>query len=474
LTRPIQPTKKSDAPATVSLNFVGGTLELRGLGDDGAERVGVALRWDKRSNCHRCPAFVYAELVRALVREGVDFLDQARGYQDLHLVWRGKRDPRSYQTEALSAWLKERGRGVVVLPTGAGKTQVALMAIAERQRSTLIVVPTLDLVRQWYDQLRQCFDVEVGVVGGGDYSLHPITVTTYDSAHLHAERFGNKFGLVVFDEVHHLPSPSYQLAAKLSLAPYRLGLTATPERVDGQEAVMDELVGPILYRRQIAEFAGEYLADYDIESVNVELSEAERQQYDEARRIYLTFIRQQGIRLSGPSGWNDFVRRAARSTEGRRAFAAYRRQKTLAVAAASKLEALDDLLHRHRSDRCLIFTLDNATAYAISRRFLVPIITHHTKVKERGQILERFANGRYGTVVTSKVLNEGVDVPDANVAIIVSGTGSVREHVQRLGRILRPRDGKRALLYEIVTQRTSEESTRDRRREHSAYRSQPC
>jgi superfamily II DNA or RNA helicase len=462
------------AQASVSIRYVGGTLEVRGLTDEIAATASVQLRWDKRSACHRCPAFVYAELVRSLVRDQIAFADQARSYSELKLTWLAKCQPRPYQNEALTAWLQQRGRGIVVLPTGAGKTLVALMAIADRQRSALIVVPTLDLVRQWYDQLHQNFDVEVGVVGGGDYCLHAITVTTYDSAHLYADRFGDKFGLIVFDEVHHLPSASYQLAAKLSLAPYRLGLTATPERVDGQEALLDELIGGIVYRRQIVEFAGEYLADYDVESVSVELSESERLEYDETRQIYLSFVRQQGIRFGGPGGWNDFVRRAARSAEGRRAFVAYRRQKTLAVAAAAKLDALGELLHRHRADRCLVFTLDNATAYAISRRFLVPIITHHTKVKERSQILERFANGRYGTVVTSKVLNEGVDVPDANVAIIVSGTGSVREHVQRLGRILRPRDGKRALLYEIVTARTSEQSTSDRRREHSAYRSQPC
>ncbi|HEY5958245.1 MAG TPA: DEAD/DEAH box helicase family protein [Polyangiaceae bacterium] len=456
------------------LRFRGGTLELLGLPATTVDAVGCDLRWDKRSGSFRGPAYIYAELVRFLVSQQIAFTDEARGYEELSLGWHLRREPRPYQTEAIRDWLRARGRGVITLPTGAGKTQVALMAIMDRKRSTLIVVPTLDLVRQWYDELRKAFNTEIGMVCGGSYDLRPITVTTYDSAHLHVERFGNQFGLVIFDEVHHLPSASYQLAAKLSLAPYRLGLTATPERVDGQEAIVDDLVGPIVYRKQIEEFAGEYLAAYDVESVGVELSEAERIEYDEARQTYLAFVRQQGIRLGGPTGWNDFVRRAARSIEGRKAFAAYRRQKSLAVAAAGKLLAVDDILHRHRLDRCLIFTLENTTAYTISRRFLLPIITHHTKVKERSQILERFAAGRYRTVVTSKVLNEGVDVPDANIAIVVSGTGSVREHVQRLGRILRPRDGKRAMLYEIITLQTSEQSTSDRRREHSAYRSVNC
>lgn len=462
------------ADSPLELTYVGGTIELRGLEESQLPNFGVPLTWDKRSRCYRCEAYHYSELVRTLVKNKRPFSDKARAYEELTLGGGVTREPRPYQTEALAAWLKHKGRANIVLPTGAGKTQVALMAIADRKRSTLVIVPTLDLVRQWYDLLRVAMGVPIGIVGGGDYDLQPITVTTYDSAHLHAERFGNRFGLIVFDEVHHLPSPSYQLAARFSLAPYRLGLTATPERTDGQEGALEDWVGPIAYRQDITDLSGEYLADYDTERLVVELSAEERLEYEDARAIYLGFIRQQGIKLGGPRGWNEFVMRASRSSEGRRAFAAYRKQRNLAVAASAKIETLSLLLHRHRKDRALIFTLDNATAYAICRRFLVPIITHHTKVKERSQILERFASGRYGSVVTSKVLNEGVDVPDANVAVIVSGTGSVREHVQRLGRILRPRDGKRAILYELVTGQTSEHSTSERRREHSAYRSRPC
>jgi superfamily II DNA or RNA helicase len=467
----------STTPVTskaVELSYVGGTLELRGMGEAPDLDFGIELKWDKRSACLRCPAFGYSDVVRALVRSKRTFVDRARDYRELEINPGEARQPRPYQREAIAAWLAAKGRGNVILPTGSGKTQVAFMAIADRRRSTLVIVPTLDLVRQWYDGLRQAFGIEVGVVGGGDYDVKPLTVTTYDSAHLHAERFGNKFGLVVFDEVHHLPSPSYQLAARLSLAPYRLGLTATPERTDGQEALLEELVGPMVYRVQITELAGGYLAEYDTERIVVELKDHERAEYEEARALYLGFIRQQGIKLGGPRGWGEFVMRASRSQEGRRAFAAYRKQRMLAVAASAKIEKLEELLHRHHRDRVLIFTLDNATAYGICRRFLVPIITHHTKIKERSEILERFASGQYGTVVTSKVLNEGVDVPDANVAIIVSGTGSVREHVQRLGRILRPRDGKLATLYELVTGQTSEQSTSERRREHAAYRSREC
>ena len=300
--------------------------------------------------------------------------------------------------------------------------------------------------------------------------MQPLTVTTYDSAYLHMEHLGARFGLVVFDEVHHLPSPTYALAAKLSLAPFRLGLTATPERADGLDAVLTQLVGPTVYRRDIGELAGAYLAEYETERIEVELGPEEREEHDAERLIYRNFLGANGISMGSPRGFSEFIMRAARSTEGRRAMRAYRRQRELAFAATAKLDYLAHLFGVHKNDRALVFTQDNATAHLISRTFLVPVITHQTKVTERSAILAAFAAGTYGAIVTSKVLNEGVDVPDANVAVVLSGSGSVREHVQRLGRILRQREGKRAVLYEIVTARTTETFTSDRRREHDAYR----
>jgi superfamily II DNA or RNA helicase len=275
---------------------------------------------------------------------------------------------------------------------------------------------------------------------------------------------------VVFDECHHLPGAAYALAARASLAPFRLGLTATPERPDGRDADLAHLIGPTVYRKDIVDLSGGYLAPYDTVRLVVELSAADRQEHDAEREIYRQFLADNGIRMGSPSGWSDFIIRSSRTDEGRRAMAAYRRQREIAFAAPAKLDYVGHLLLRHRHDRTLLFTQDNATAYEVSRRFLVPVITHQTRVRERSEILSGLAEGRYSTVVTSKVLNEGVDIPSANVAIVISGSASVREHVQRLGRILRPQDGKQALLYELVTANTSETFTSARRRDHSAYR----
>ena len=169
------------------------------------------------------------------------------------------------------------------------------------------------------------------------------------------------------------------------------------------------------------------------------------------------------------AGSASFRRRAARRRAGP-AFQAYREQRRLALAAPAKLErAGRSCSTSTASDRILIFTYDNATVYQIARRFLVPAITHQTKAKERRHILERFQTGEYPVVVTSRVLNEGVDVPAANVGVVLSGSGTVREHVQRLGRLLRKYGDKQALLYEVVTRGTAEEFTSERRRQHHAY-----
>jgi len=453
-----------------TLQFRGGTIEVTGLPPGAPAPPGCL--WDARTACFRAPASAYAAVRRAFGRGEDTVEDRARGYGELADGARVHREPRPYQAEALAAWRARQGRGVVVLPTGAGKTWVACLAIDDKRRSTLVIAPTLDLVRQWYDVLRTTFGVPVGLIGGGEYDVRSLTVSTYDSAHIHMEHLGNRFGLVVFDECHHLPGPAYALAARACVAPFRLGLTATPERADGRHSEFDELVGPIVYRKDIVDLSAEggYLAPYDTVRLTVELGPEDRRAHDEARGIYRDFLARNGIRMSSPSGWSDFVIRSARSDDGRRAMAAYRRQRDIAFAAPAKLDYVALLLDRHRDDRTLLFTQDNATAYEISRRFLVPIITHETRVRERSEILAGLADGGYGAVVTSKVLNEGVDIPDAAIAIVVSGSASVREHVQRLGRVLRARAGKRALLYELVTASTTETFTSARRRDHSAYR----
>nr|MBW4052773.1 ATP-dependent helicase [Pseudomonadota bacterium] len=224
---------------------------------------------------------------------------------------------------------------------------------------------------------------------------------------------------------------------------------------------------------EITQLRGHYLADYQVMTLYVHLSDEERARYEQSRELYRSFLRDSGVDMRRPDGWSQFIYVAHRSPEGREAFRAYREQRELALAAPAKLNLLGRLLERHNGDRVLIFTHDNATVYTIARQFLVPVITHQTKTRERRDILLKFNSGEYPIVATSRVLNEGVNVPEANVAVVLSGSGSVREHVQRLGRVLRKSGDKEATLYEVITRDTVEEFTSNRRRQHSAYDGKP-
>lgn len=456
----------------ITLSFDRGTVLLTHSEGRGAMegRLAAPWRWDERVERWRAPAICYHAVALMLHRSGEAWTDEARAYETLELTHHGRREAHPHQREALAAWKKAGRRGVLVLPTGSGKSYLAELAIADAARSTLILAPTIDLMNQWYDLLCTSFQREVGLIGGGYYDVQPITVTTYDSAWIHMERLGDRFGLIVFDECHHLPGPSYAHAAECALAPFRLGLTATPERSDGRESLLDQLVGPVALRRTIADLAGEFLAEYEVVRLAVELSPEEAEAYAEARGEYQDFVRSQGISMRGPAGFQRFVMISSRSEWGRRAFKAFQRSRQIALAAPSKLTALEQLLRRHRRDRVIIFTHRNDMVHEISRRFLIPAITHHTGAKERHSLLETFREGRLPALVTSRVLNEGVDLPVASVGIVLSGSGSIREHVQRLGRILRRQEGKEAVLYEIITRGTVEERVSERRREHDAYR----
>jgi len=450
--------------AKVTLEFNAGTLILRGL-----EGEFPLCKKDRRIGALRAMGLHYREIANALQKRGIIFKDEAQNFEIVEPPTLSH-TARDYQSAAVASWVKNDHRGMCILPTGSGKTLTALLAMRAKSVSTLIVTPTLDLVAQWHEILSKAFTEPVGIMGGGTHDVQPVTVTTYDSAHIFMPHLGSRFQMLVFDEAHHLPSATYRKAAQMSMAPYRLGLTATPERQDGSDVLFNKLVGETVYRQDIDEMAGHVLADYDTQTIPVDLSDDERRAHDEARSIYLAFLRTNRISMGGPRGFQTFLQRSAQSDDGRKALAAYRLQKELARGASAKKDIVSALLKRHKNTQTIVFTDDNKTAYALSKLLLIPVITHQSKVKERKMILAGLRSGRFHAVVTSRVLNEGVDVPSVSVAIVVSGSGSVREHVQRLGRILRKDGDARATLYELVSAGTSEAGTSKRRRNHRAYR----
>ncbi|MBD1933361.1 MULTISPECIES: DEAD/DEAH box helicase family protein [Cyanophyceae] len=450
---------------TPTLSFDRGTLILHPP-PRGKSWVEYAT-WDDRVEKFRIQAIYYRQLVEVLQAEGTNFIDEAKGFESLSLVASMEMEPYPHQREALLAWKQAGRQGVVVLPTAAGKTYLAQMAIQSTPRSTLIVVPTLDLMHQWYAHLTAAFpDAEVGLLGGGSRDKTPILVATYDSAAIHAETLGNRYALLVFDECHHLPTDFSRVIAEYAIAPYRLGLSATPERSDGKHTDLNMLIGAEVYRKTAEELAGAALANHEVVQIKVKLSQLERDRYNELIQLRNNFLRESNISLGSIQGWQQFVMVSARSQAGRRAMLAHREAKDIALGTDGKLRILSNILAQHYPERTLIFTTDNATVYRISHEFLIPAITHQTPIKERHEILTKFREGEYKNLIASHVLNEGVDVPAASVAIILSGTGSQREFIQRLGRVLRKGNdaNKRAMLYEVVAEDTSEEGTSNRRR----------
>ena len=418
---------------------------------------------DARSGKYRAPAFRYRLILEHLEKECVEYSDEVfRKGSGLQLS--SSIVLRDYQEEALEAWRGERGRGVVVLPTGAGKTVVAIKAIEGLGEPTLIVVPTLVLVEQWRTRLEEEFGVEVGVVGGGAREVRPITVITYDSAVLRSEELGNRFGLLVFDEVHHLPAASYRRIGTMYAAPYRMGLTATLSRDDGAHVSLIEYVGRIVYEMEVDELAGIHLADYSIETIQVPLTSEEQREYDSSFSIYRGYLQSRGIRIRSARDYQRFVMRSGRDPEARRALLARNRAMDLAMNSSSKVEYLKRILLSHPDEKALVFTRHNKLVYRISKEMLIPAITHQTPSREREETLERFRSGVYLRIVTSQVLDEGVDVPDASLAVILSGTGSSRQFIQRLGRVLRKGEGKQAKLLELVSRGTAETRVSRRRR----------
>jgi superfamily II DNA or RNA helicase len=440
------------------LRFDRGTLLLSG-------EVGTPYgKWDPRVGCFRIKAMHYRDAVAYLKESKIPYVDEVPELPPLQTM-KSAVELRSYQNDALNNWRRAGNRGILVLPTAAGKTYIALRAISLLKTQTLIVVPTLDLIDQWRRRIVEFLGLEAGAVGGGESTVRMITVSTYDSAYLQAEFLGNRFMLIVFDEVHHLASPSYMQIAEMYIAPYRMGLTATYERIDERHELLPRLVGDVVYTVGVEELAGEHLSPYTYEKMYIELTPDEQSLYDREMAVFKGYLREKGIVLRSVEDFQRFIMTTGRDRRAREALLARNRALKVALNSDAKLALLAKQLEAYGSERILIFTLHNDLVYAVSRRFLIPAITYQTPKDERREILDNFRKGEYKTIVTSQVLDEGVDVPEASVGFILSGTGSTREYIQRLGRLLRKVEGKKARLVEIVSKETVEVRISRRRRE---------
>jgi superfamily II DNA or RNA helicase len=218
-----------------------------------------------------------------------------------------------------------------------------------------------------------------------------------------------------------------------------------------------------VYQLTIPDLAGSFLAAFDVITLRVELTNSERERYERCLATHREAMRTLGARSPGMT-WRELVAAAQRSEGGRAALRAWRESRRIVACCEAKRAMVRELLRQHRDDRTLVFTHDNAAAYAIARDNLVMPITCDIQRGERAEALEWFRRGALRALVSARVLNEGLDVPDADVAIIVGGALGEREHVQRVGRLLRPAPGKRATVYELVARRTAEVAQAARRR----------
>ena len=387
----------------------------------------------------------------ALIRAGYPINDQAgfRQGTSLDIDLRdgsggGDRvDLRDYQGSAVDAFFADQGggggSGVVVLPCGAGKTVVALGVIAQLKTETLVLTPNITALRQWKRELVEKTTIHpdhIAEYSGQEKRIGPVTIATYQvMSHrrsttddfTHLDLFSDHdWGLIVYDEVHLLPAPVFRFTAEIQ-ARRRLGLTATLIREDGREDEVFTLIGPRIYELPWRDLEqGGFIASVQCVEVRVDLPKEERQNYEAADRRH----------------------RFRLSSENRK-----------------KLAQIKRILCRHEGDRTLVIGQYLRQLRDVSLEVGAPLITGQTPQDERDRLYRAFRSGELPVLIVSKVGNFAVDLPDASVAIQISGTfGSRQEEAQRLGRILRPKsDGRSAFFYSIVTRDTRDQEFAARR-----------
>jgi superfamily II DNA or RNA helicase len=451
----------------VWLSYDRGTIVIKGL-----MHIPFATL-DPRTNFLRAQALNYYDIIHYLRESNIEYTDQVfELIPSPHFTMKDV-SLRDYQQKALNRWITVGMRGCIVLPTGAGKTILGIKSIETVNSAVLVVVPTLDLMYQWTEVLSShVTNTAVGNLGGGSEEIEAITVATYDSAYIRAPSLGNRFSFVIFDEVHHLAAPGYRSIAEQFAAPYRLGLTATIEREDKLHMDFPKLVGGgVVFEIRPTELAkSKHLASYEIMRMHVELTPHEQNEYEKNIGTYQLCLKKLGIRMNYHGSFRRLIMMSTKNRIAREALLARNKAMDTALNSKSKLEELRTILAENGGVKTIIFTQHNSLVYSIANEFLIPAITHRTDKLERKDVLLGFKEGRYLAIVTSKVLDEGVDVPDAKLGIIVSGTGSGREYIQRLGRLLRPKLAKtsdhdqKAKLIEIISLNTRETGTSERRK----------
>ncbi len=449
-----------------ALTFDRGSLRLDA---PATARVPPYFVWDERVGGWRTAAINHGRVREDAATYRLQIADGAEHFFPSPTLRIALPPLRADQQAAIDAWEGAGGRGVVVKPTGTGKTEIALAIAARYQAPTLVVAPLRDLMYQWQRRIRKGLGFEAGVLGDGRQEIWPITVTTYDSAWIHMKDIGNRYRLIVYDEAHHLPGPVQHESALDCLAPLRLGLSATPWRADGRDGMLAELIGPVVYEETLDQARGRTVADYSIVRVPIYLTETEQAEFDELSRSIRHYVAARR-REDGAFDWKEMARRSRTDPEAREVLRRWRRKLAIVNRSAEKLRVLEDVFRLHPDESLIVFTASNRMALDVSARFLIPALTSHSDKHERNRVLDAFAAGRIKALAACQVLNEGWDAPAVKVGVVLGGDKGVREAVQRLGRLLRKSGDRTARLYEVVLQETPDVARARRRGQSDAYR----
>jgi len=354
-----------------------------------------------------------------------------------------------HQLQALMKWVENGNKGTIVFPTGGGKTIVAIAAIVRLKVPTIIFVPNLWLLNQWREKIAQFAGVlkhKIGVLGGGEKDIKDITVATYQSGVKNIEILSGRFWLVIYDECHHVPARTFRRVAMNLRAPYKMALSATPKRRDKNEVLLFKLAGNIVYSITYSELVRQGLVAPMV-----------------YRRIYVPLPPEKILE------YHNIAREVDLETNELKRKQLINRMIAVAQENPTKIEVIKAIVEKHRNEKIFIFAPTIRFAKQIAREVnkIAPAValTAETSRSEEERIVRKFKACILQVLVIIRKAEEGVDIGDASVAIIVGGSKQEREFIQRVGRVLRldPQKTKVAWVYELVSENTVEESMAKKR-----------
>jgi len=441
-------------------------LEPQGYLGELIDDLKHALVYDRERKVFKIKPMYLFEVIDVLSKRGVKVENQTglSPYLELPIKLKFLGTLRDYQQEALRAWALNKYRGVVALPTGSGKTVIAIAAMALVNVRTLIVAFTKEQMFQWAEQIRKFTHAPKNLIGfyySEDKRIAPITITTYQSAYRHITKLSPYFSLLIVDEVHHLPADKFRFIATNSVAPMRMGLSATVVREDGRHKELFPLMGGVVYSKSPSELTAQgYLAPFRIITIKVDLKPDERKRYRELLSAYRSIV--------GYTSFEEVLRAAKMGDEmAIKAVKIHNELRQLVHNSQSKFGAVKRIVEEElkRGSKIIVFTQYVEQAHKLGEYLGANVITGEINEEVRRRRLQQFRKGLSRVLVVTTVGDEGLDIPDANVGVIVTGTGSRRQFIQRLGRLLRPAPGKEARLYEVVVRNTFEEIESRRRKQ---------